>query len=116
MNAREGALMTHLSSYSTDHSGSDSYKIEDFNVIKGCENSVTLHERDININLSRYARLNSGENDTIILSYKIVDPFGLELPKLAYLFVEGAEGLPKLLCSSFDIKEHACGNVTLKAV
>ena len=108
--------MKHNTENGIDQQISGRHKIEDFNVIKGCGSSVTLHERDINVNLFGYSHLNSGETDSIVLSYTVVDEFGLELPKLAYLFVEGTKTLPKLICSSFDIKTQTSSNIIMQAV
>ena len=91
-------------------------KIEAFSVVKGCEGGVTLTERNIHIDLSRYDHLNIGETDSIVLSYKVVSEFGLELPKVACFFVEGTENQPIISSSSFDVKPQKCGHMTVEIV
>jgi len=91
-------------------------KIEAFSVVKGCEGGVTLTERNIHIDLSRYDHLNIGETDSIVLSYKVVSEFGLELPQVAYFFVEGTENQPIISSSSFDVKPQKCGHMTVEIV
>ena len=89
-------------------------KIEAFSVVKGCEGGVTLTERNIHIDLSRYDHLNIGETDSIVLSYKVVSEFGLELPKVACFFVEGTENQPKLWGCSFEVEKKQSSNVSVQ--
>ena len=108
--------MTDILEHFTHDHGQSRPKIEAFSVVKGCESGVTLTERNIHIDLSPYAHLNVGETDSIVLSYKVVSEFGLELPKVAYFFVEGTENQPIVSSSSFDVKSQKCGHMTVEIV
>ena len=108
--------MTDLLDHCTHKHGQSRSKIEAFSVVKGCKSGVTLTERSIHIDLSRYDHLNVGETDSILLSYKVVSEFGLELPKVAYFFVEGTENQPIVSSSSFDVKPQKCGHMMVEIV
>jgi len=97
--------MTYKLDQYSDSQSLPTYQVRDFQVAQGCVSSVALDGQDVSINLSGFSHLKTGENESIVISYKIVDAFGLELPKLAVLQVEGTQAKPKLHCAPLKISK-----------
>jgi len=79
--------------------------IQHLKVMSGNPRGVTFDGEKVCIFPEIYSSLADGETETLIISFSVTNPFGVEFPKIVTLTIKGTSDQPQVFCDQYTQKQ-----------